>query len=310
MRVIHEWGRFLSIEENGVERLRYQYQMEGDPLPSAPKPFIHPIRTPAGLEMTAESPHDHTWHRGVWFTWKYVNGVNYWEENQEIVGRQITLDPPAIDSIPGDANAVRWYSDLHWRDMRGGIEKTRLMEQRWITCRLIPDGAMVLDWEIVQTPHPDEGDVTLDRTVFTTWGGYSGVVVRMAQALHKQSIVFDDGTQTERPTGQPHLWGGIQGQLDTGRDNHASFLFMPSQRNRRYPEPMYGNVRPFSNFFGPAPLFHEPLVIKAGETLRHACRVVALPRRIDAQEADGYYRDWLRREGETPAAASAEAATP
>ena len=53
MRVIHEWGRFLSIEENGVERLRYQYQMEGDPLPSAPKPFIHPIRTPAGLEMTA-----------------------------------------------------------------------------------------------------------------------------------------------------------------------------------------------------------------------------------------------------------------
>lgn len=293
MRIIHEWGKYIGIEQNGVERLRYQYQLEGDPAPSAPKPFCHPIRTPRGQEMTVESPLDHSWHRGVWFTWKFVNGVNYWEENQEIVGRQITLAPPKIEPVPSAENTARWVSDLAWRDKRDGTETTRLTERRAITCRLVGDGALVLDWHIEQTM---QEAVTLDRTPFTTWGGYGGLVVRMTQALHQQSIVFHDGTRTERPTGEPHLWGGVQGRLDTGRDNDAAFVFLPSPRNRRYPEPMYGNVKPFSNFFGPAPLFHAPLTLAKGEALRHACRILILPRRIDAGEVDGYYRDWLRAE--------------
>jgi len=189
-----------------------------------------------------------------------------------------------------DKNAVTISSEIAWRDDNDGVEKTRLFEERMITCRLVEDGAMVLDWEIEQTPLTE--DVVLDRTPFTTWGGYSGVVVRMTQSLHKQSIVFDDGTETDRPTGQSHHWGAIQGQLDFFQDRHAAVVFMPSPKNQRSPEPMYGNVRPFSNFFGPAPLFHEPLALPRGETLHHACRVLIVPRRVDPTEVDGYYQEW------------------
>lgn len=291
MRVLHAWGTHIALEVDGVERLRYNYQLAGDPSPSAPKPFCHPIRTPDGVEITVDAPIDHFWHRGLWFTWKFVNGVNYWEERQEVVGRQITLAPPTVAAVDDDPEAVRWTSDIAWRDTRDGAETTRIRERRAITCRFKPEGALVMDWDVAQTA---QEAVTLDRTPFTTWGGYGGLFIRMTQALHKQSIVFSGGVECDRPTGQNYLWGGIQGQLDTGRGRHAAFVFLPSPKNRRAPEPFYGSARAFSNFFGPAPLFHEPLALAQGETLRQAYRVLILPRRIEAAEAEGYYQDWVK----------------
>ena len=29
--------------------------------------------------MTADRPPDHIWHHGLWFSWKFINKVNYWE---------------------------------------------------------------------------------------------------------------------------------------------------------------------------------------------------------------------------------------
>ena len=296
MRVIHELGRYIAVEKEGVERVRYNYQLDGDPLPSAPKPFFHPICTPLGGVMTVESPLDHSWHRGVWFTWKYVNKVNYWEERDAVVGRQITLAPPVIDADAADLDTVRWHSRIAWRDNRDGGETTRINEARTLTCRIYGEGAITLDWHIEQTPTED---VILDRTPYTTWGGYGGVVARMTQALQKQKILFDDGTETNRPIGESHKWGAIQGQLDTtggGAEQWAAFVLMPSPRNRRYPEPFYGAAKAFSNFFGPAPLFHEPLAVGAGETLRHAVRVLVLPRPVDADEVAAYHAAWVKSE--------------
>jgi hypothetical protein len=290
MRVIHQIGRYISVEASGVERLRYCYQLDGAPEPSAPKPYCHPIRTPNGIELTADAPLDHFWHRGLWFTWKYVNGVNYWEENQEIVGRQVTLVPPTIEST---TDTVRWTSEIEWRDKKDGAEMTRIAEQRRIALRLATNGALVMDWHIKQKPLEN---VLLDRTPFGTWGGYGGLVVRMTQALQKQRILLSDGTETDHPTGQPYQWGGIEGKLDTGRGNAAAFVFLPSPKNRRFPEPFYGNAKAFYNFFGPAPLFHEPLPLRAGETLEHAVRVLILPRLIEAAEVNGYYEEWAAQE--------------
>jgi hypothetical protein len=290
MRIVHEVGKYIGIEQDGVERLRYCYQTADDPNPSAPKPFCHPIRTPNGIEITADAPLDHFWHRGLWFTWKFVNGVNYWEENQEVVGRQITLGPPVIATEP---KRVQWVSELEWRDTRDGAEKARLFERRTIALELKDDGVMVMDWHIQQNALED---VLLDRTPFGTWGGYGGLIIRMTQALQKQRILLDDGTETNHPTGQRYKWGGIEGRLDTGRGNSAAFVFLPSPKNRRFPEPFYGDAKAFYNFFGPAPLFHEPMPLKARETLNHAVRVLILPRLIETAEVNGYYDAWIKSE--------------
>ena len=43
------------------------------------KPFIAPMRLSDGRDAALLRPKDHVWHLGVWFSWKYLNGVNYWE---------------------------------------------------------------------------------------------------------------------------------------------------------------------------------------------------------------------------------------
>src|SRR5215813_3610951 len=47
------------------------------------KPFFHPLRLAGGESLTALKPSDHTWHYGLWFSWKYINKVNYWEEDKK-----------------------------------------------------------------------------------------------------------------------------------------------------------------------------------------------------------------------------------
>lgn len=298
MRMVHELGKYLAVHDtNGVERVRYQYQMDGDPSPSAPKPFCHPVRDATGNVLTARSPLDHFWHRGIWFAWKYVNGVNYWEERDAVFGRQITLTPPTLSPVANDPNAVQWTSELEWRDPQNGPHQTaRLQETRQITCTFHEsEQVLTLDWVCHQTA---QELVVLDRTPFTTWGGYGGIVARTTQAVHKQKIVFDDGTDSIRPLGEPHLWGGMEGQLDTLENGDAwmGLVLMPSPNNRRFPEPFYGGVKPFTNFYGPAPLFHEPLVLADGEVLRHAVRVLFVPRRVTPDDISPYYKAWAQTE--------------
>jgi hypothetical protein len=46
------------------------------------KPAFHPIALPDGPVLTTYRAEDHPWHRGFWFSWKFLNGVNYWEESK------------------------------------------------------------------------------------------------------------------------------------------------------------------------------------------------------------------------------------
>ena len=41
---------------------------------------MHPLRTPSGITLTRDAPEDHPWHHGLWFTIKFVNEENFWEE--------------------------------------------------------------------------------------------------------------------------------------------------------------------------------------------------------------------------------------
>jgi hypothetical protein len=53
------------------------------------KPFMR-IGLLDGTELTRPWPipddypkRDHTWHRALWWSWKWIDGVNYWEQHQE-----------------------------------------------------------------------------------------------------------------------------------------------------------------------------------------------------------------------------------
>ena len=271
MRITHELGQWIGLtDDNGIERLRYDYA-------SAPKPFIHPLRLPDGTIITEHEPADHTWHRGLWFAFKFVNGVNYWEERDEIIGEQATHAPPVV--YPYNPGHVQVAGPVRWSDQG----QNRLLESRALQYLLHPSGEALIHWH---TKLDALEDVTLDRTPFTTWGGYGGLFVRLRNDLENPRLVFDDGTVTTRCTGERYKWGGIEGTTPDGKD--CAVVFLPSPENTRYPEPFYGAAKTDYNFFGPAPLFHEPVVLKKGEKITYLYTVLILPRRINPDEINTY----------------------
>ena len=65
-------------------------------------PYVHPLATAEGTCLSALAPNDHPWHRGVWFSWKYLNGVNYW--NWEGASRD---GVPPGRTVPAGKETVR-----------------------------------------------------------------------------------------------------------------------------------------------------------------------------------------------------------
>jgi hypothetical protein len=45
------------------------------------KPCFYPVALPEGPDLVWHRPPEHPWHLGLWFSWKFINGVNYWEED-------------------------------------------------------------------------------------------------------------------------------------------------------------------------------------------------------------------------------------
>jgi len=50
--------------------------------PEEGKPYVHPLAKTTGQVLSDLRPGDHPWHRELWFSWKFINGINYWEENR------------------------------------------------------------------------------------------------------------------------------------------------------------------------------------------------------------------------------------
>ncbi|MCX5757736.1 MAG: PmoA family protein, partial [Candidatus Hydrogenedentes bacterium] len=72
-----------------------------------PKSYFSPVTLGGGMELTWLSPPDHWWHRGLWFSWKELNGINYWEEDKDR-HCQGCNEVVAVKTTPNaDANSAR-----------------------------------------------------------------------------------------------------------------------------------------------------------------------------------------------------------
>jgi predicted dehydrogenase len=68
---------------------------------SSPRPYLHPVRTLAGTEVTDHQPADHVWHLGVGVALQDVNGINFWG------GRTYTRDAGRYVWRPDHGTIVR-----------------------------------------------------------------------------------------------------------------------------------------------------------------------------------------------------------
>lgn len=257
------------------------------------RPFVHPLRTPAGHLLTCNAPDDHPWHHGLWFTIKFVDGDNFWEEMAPY-GVLRHHGPPTVEHSPD--GRVSLHGRLRW--IRPDRETVAIEEQRVWTHVPIDSSTYAVDLSVVLTP---AADTVLDRTPFTTWGGYGGLTVRGPGDWHDTRLLLSDGREVQRVLGEPGSWCAFVGTIGAGQaEVPASLAMFDAPSNRRHPVPWYGSTRAatygdegWSNFLNAAFLFHEPLSLSAGEELRFDHRVVVHDGGWNHDEVDALYATWL-----------------
>ncbi len=196
----HVISRFVTLAGPVADQVLWKYVYAGKP-----KPYFHPVCTPASHCLSLFEPHDHVWHRGLWFTIKYINGDNFWEEVEHF-GIQQTVQPPSITH--GSQGRIDLRTELDWMRPPGDAEPSSVFrEQRHIAYEPLESDAYTLDFDTVLTA---QADLTLDRTPFTTWGGYGGLTFRGNRNWQATRLLFPDESASDLPALRPLSAGRIR----------------------------------------------------------------------------------------------------
>ena len=249
-----------------------------------------PLPTPSGLVLTRDAPDDHPWHHGLWFTIKFVNGENFWEEYDEY-GVLRHTGPPDVHATD---EAVVVGGGLQW--IRPDRESVVIDEARTMTYRPIADDAYVIDFDTTLIPRVD---VVLDRTPFTTWGGYGGLTLRGAEQWSDTRILLaDDGVA---PAGARRSCPLVR-SVQRARRHHAA----RSSRQPALPVPWYGSTQAdtygdgWANFVNAAFLWDEPMVLEADERLRFVTARWCTTTQWDADALDTLHEAFIDMTADNP----------
>lgn len=121
---------------------------------SSPRPFLHPVRTLAGVELTARRPADHDWHLGLGFAVADVDGTNTWGGGTYVHGRgYVDADDHGrqrLDDVTTSADTIT--ASVTWVDRHGDDQ---LREVRTMHARPTSDACWVLDLRTTLEPVQD-----------------------------------------------------------------------------------------------------------------------------------------------------------
>lgn len=167
--------------------------------PKAGKPYFHPVSAGHGPSLTNFKPEDHPWHYALWFSWKYINHVNYWEENR-VSGQAAGAtrwSAPTIDARPD--GSARITMRLTYMRPTGEVDLT---EARVLDVSApAGDGSYTIDWNMRFTAGKD--GAVLDRTPMpgepngAINGGYAGLSARLAAAPATMAVMSTEGPVTD-----------------------------------------------------------------------------------------------------------------
>ncbi len=287
----HRVGLEVRLLWNGHEYFRQHLGTErGD------RPHADPVSLPGGPSLTCFAPHDHVWHTGFWFNWKFINGVNYWENGAD--GRpdgRVRFDPPERLDCAGDRvtlTAAYTYVD----PLRGEVAR-EVRRTGWQ--RPAADGSYLIDCSVHF--HADRCPVTLDRTPITAatpWGGYGGLSWRFSRGLGAVDGLDAAGRRGTAIEHQQAAWATLFGRLDGGPDTRAGVAIFDHPTNPRHPTPWRFIADPGFAYLNPAPLLAAPLELAVGEELRLRYRVLVYPGVPDAERLAVRYAEFARSRDE------------
>ncbi len=248
------------------------------------KPYFHPLSTIDGTELTWLRPYDHPWHRAIWFSWKFINGLNYWEEDRSTGKSDGITELKSVDYSVTDNFEAEFKLELAYHPP--GSDDL-LKEDRSIQMSA-PDenGNYYMDWESTFTVLADE--VTFDRTPLSHepegkgYGGYAGFSARLNKNLWNVEAVNDLG-ETNDLHGKASKW--LTYNMKDLKGESVSITIFDHPQNLRHPNNWYitkTTNHPFY-YFSPAMLFDSKLILKKGEELHLKYRLLVSPEGLNQE---------------------------
>ncbi|TWT83612.1 Trehalose utilization [Planctomycetes bacterium CA13] len=259
------------------------------------KAYFHPIAMPGGPTLTWDQPPDHVWHHGLWFSWKYLNRVNYWETNRETGKPDGRTAWSNVDVVKRPDFSATISMNLDFIDPEG---TTVMTGKRTVEISAPdPSGSYHLDWTCHLTA--GDNDVTLDRTPpphqadGKPWGGYAGLSVRFAKGLTERSAVTPEGPveiDKVRCPGKSVAmdYSGILENASVG----IAICDHPSNLN--HPTPWYTYAANPMSYFSPAVICNQPHTLPAGQSMTLRYRVTVHPNRWDAKRLQEEYGAYVK----------------
>jgi len=250
---------------------QFNYQAGQDRL------FFHPVALTGGPILTSDRPKDHPWHRALWFSWKFINGVNYWEPAQSGTLDGRTEWSNVQSDLRPDFSA-RLSMEITYRPADGAP----VLKEHRVVAVAAPaqDGSYSMDWQMIFTAL--DKAVVFDRTPLPgepegkPWGGYAGLSVRFAENLSEFQATSAEGL--------------IKFQADTHRvrslamdcagsfeGRQAGVAILDHPQNTPSPTPWYVIRGPEMRYFSPAVIQEGPRRLEAGASFTLRYRVMVHP---------------------------------
>ena len=265
----HKESNSVALMNNGKIVWQHNFnKLEG-------KPYFHPLSTIEGSVLTALRPDDHPWHRAIWFSWKYINGLNYWEEDRQTSKSEGITELKSINYKLSDQFGAEFNLELTFHPLTG---QDLLKEKRSIRISVpAQDGSYFMDWESTFTALADQ--VILDRTPLQgepngqSWGGYAGFSARLNNQLWEVKAINDSG-ETKELHGKPSRWITYEAKDLKGQPIAITIFDHP--QNLNHPNKWFISNDPATPFyyFSPALIFDSKLVLKKGDKVHLKYRLL------------------------------------
>jgi len=290
LRLVHEYGRSLSVHCGGVTLLCYVYEPWDVQLES-PRPYFHPVRTLGGDLVSLYRPHDHVWHKGIAWSLANVGSANFWggvtylrDRGYVQLNNNGAMRHRFFDGIDASPDEVSVRHTLEWVTEQG---EGWFDERRAFAVTVHPvAGAWVLTF--ATTLHNVGGEPVAIGSP-TTEGrdnaGYGGLFWRGPRSFTGGQVLAPGTVAGDELMGTRGPWLGFTGRHD-GDGRASTLVFVDAPDNPGHPTTWFVRSEMYACLC-PAPFFSEEITVAPGGELALRYAVVVADRAHDADGAAG-----------------------
>jgi len=250
---------------------------------STPRPYLHPVRTRAGVVVSAQHPADHDWHNGVGVAIPDVNGTHFWGGGTYVHGQGYVLldNHGVIVGEPPELGDDAFTQELRWIGHDGSLQLRETRAISWSaldqrTWKLIFETALSADSHAKLNSPGSKGRIG---------GGYGGFFWRFPACGNVE--VF---TATAR--GEDEVHGSVAPWVAWSADFAAgpgvsgpATIVIRAPQASAAGEPWFVRVSTYPGL-GSALAWDRPKLLATGEVLRRCFHVAIADGRLTEAEAE------------------------